>query len=223
MQQKLILKLKNIRAVLWDLDGTLLDTVDLHWQAWQRILSEHHIPLTHETFLPTFGLRNDAFIPMFLGKQVSSAEIERIGDDKERIFRELLHLSPLELMPGVMQLLDIFQHQGWQQAIATMTPYENLAAILEKLPIHSYFDVLVTGEQVQKGKPAPDIFLLAAEQLGVEAQQCMVIEDTPMGIEAAQAGGMLAVGIGAAFAAGCGDLFMPNLEAVAEVFQGLLN
>lgn len=159
----------------------------------------------------------------FLGKQVSSAEIERIGDDKERIFRELLHLSPLELMPGVMQLLDIFQHQGWQQAIATMTPYENLAAILEKLPIHSYFDVLVTGEQVQKGKPAPDIFLLAAEQLGVEAQQCMVIEDTPMGIEAAQAVGMLAVGIGAAFAAGCGDLFMPNLEAVAEVFQGLLN
>ncbi len=218
-----ILQLKDIKAVLWDLDGTLLDNVDLHWQAWQRILGEYGMPLSRESFLPTFGLRNDFLIPMWLGKKIPSTEVEQIGNQKEEIYRGLLQQAPLTLMPGAETLLDLFQRQGWQQAIASMTTNENLATILDRLPIHSYFEVLVTGEQVQNGKPAPDIFLSAARQLGLAAQQCMVIEDLPMGIAAAQAGGMLAVGIGPAFKTGIGDLLLPDLEALAETFQTLLN
>ncbi len=223
MQQERILPLKDIKAILWDLDGTLLDTVDLHWQAWQRILAEYDISLSRESFLPTFGLRNDFLIPMWLGQQITPIEVEQIGNHKEEIYRGLLQQAPLTLMTGAETLLDLFQAQGWQQAIATMTPRENLTTVLERLPIRTYFEVLVTGEQVPKGKPAPDIFLSAARQLGVPVQQCMVIEDSPMGIEAAMTGGMLAVGVGSAFTAGRGDLLLPDLEALAETIQLLLN
>lgn len=195
---KLIDQLKStpVRAVIWDLDGTLIDSAPLHWQAWQEVLSGYNIELSHAAFLSTFGLRNEELITMWLGTGLPAAQMKEIADEKEILFRRLMETSPLHLMPAAEELLAFFQQSGWKQAIATMTPRKNLEVVLRRLPIRVYFDALLTGEMVSKGKPAPDIFLAAAAQLGVPAGQSMVIEDSAMGLEAAKSAGMLAVGIG---------------------------
>jgi len=211
-------------AVLWDLDGTLIDTAPIHWQAWKEILVHENYALSREVFASCFGMRNDTIIPMWLGPQVSAADITRIADAKETRFRELLEVLPLQLMPGVLDWLARLHQQGWRQAIATMAPRPNLDQMVRQAGIAKYLDAFATAEDVARGKPEPDIFLTAAARLGVPPSRCIVVEDAPAGVEAARRAGMRSISVGPAVPPGSADLAISSLDRLPEdAFHRLLD
>jgi len=184
------------RAVLWDLDGTLVDSECYHWQAWRETMAAEGIELTWQQFSMTFGQRNDWVLRGFLGSGLPDAEITRIGNGKESRYRELVRGGGLEFLPGVTRLLDHLRAAGWQQALATSAPRANADAVLDVLGGASYFEVIVTGEDVERGKPDPQVYLTAAARLLTPARRCVVVEDSPAGIEGAHRAGMRAIAVG---------------------------
>ena len=175
----------NGRAVLWDLDGTLIDTGTVHWQAWRGVLANEGLDLTWEKFVPGFGQRNDNVLRLWLGPDLSDAEVVRIAGIKESTYRAILKQQPPILLPGTEHWLAALRAAGWRQALATMTPRLNLEAIFEVVktssgqPMRDFFDAVVTADDVHHSKPDPEVFLLAASRLGMPPEHCVVVEDSP--------------------------------------------
>lgn len=203
-------------GTLWDLDGTLIDTAPIHWQAWNEILLHENYTLSREEFSSCFGMRNDTIVPMWLGPQISAFDIARISDAKETRFRALLEELPIQLLPGVSEWLARLHRQGWRQAIATMAPRPNLDQMVRKAGIGKYLDAFATAEDVARGKPEPDIFLTAAARLGISPSRCVVVEDAPAGVEAARRAGMRSIGVGPAIPPGAADLHVSSLDQLPE-------
>lgn len=183
------------RAVLWDLDGTLIDTAPVHWRAWQKILVPEGVNLTWTVFAPTFGQRNDTVLRAWIREDLADSEIARISETKETLYREMLSQYPLELLPGATHWLAQLRASGWRQALATMTGRKNLEAIFSALDFQGYMNTIVCAEDVSRGKPDPEVFLRAAERLSIPPQRCIVVEDSPAGIEAANRAGMHSIGV----------------------------
>lgn len=185
-----------IKAILWDLDGTLADSAALHYQAWQTLMDRYAIPFTYQMFIDDFG-RNNAEILTKHFDAADPATIQRISHEKEADFRALLAPDALQLLPGVQEWLNDFRRLGLPQVIGSSGPMANIAAMVRALNIGDYFLALVTGTQLPKGKPDPAIFLRCAAVAGVAPAHCLVIEDSIHGIEAAQRAGMRSVAVGA--------------------------
>src|SRR6185295_5419808 len=183
-------------AVLWDLDGTLVDSEEYHWRAWKETLDRAGVGITRQDFLSSFGQRNDAILTKWLGKNASAGKIEQIGNDKEERYRELVRLEGLLPLPGAAEWVERLHHEGWQQAIASSAPRSNVETVLDALHIRPWFQAAVAAEDVREGKPAPDVFLTAAAQLGTEPHGCVVVEDARAGIQAAQRAGMRSIAVG---------------------------
>ena len=183
------------RAVLWDVDGTLLDTAEQHFLAWRDILAGERFELERPRFAATFGRRNDAVLRDYFGADFPLAEIDRISAAKEARFRELLRAAGATPLPGVRRWLEHLRAEGWRQAVASSAPRLSLQAMLEALGIAEYFAAAVCAEDVQRGKPDPQVFLLAAERVGAPPARCVVVEDAPAGVEAAHRAGMRAIGV----------------------------
>jgi beta-phosphoglucomutase len=183
-------------AVLWDLDGTLVDSEDYHWRAWKETLDREGIAITHQDFLASFGQRNDAILGKWLAKDAPAQTIERIGDAKEARYRELVRSQGLAPLPGAAEWIERLHHQGWLQAIASSAPRENVETILDALRFRDWFQATVSAEDVQAGKPDPQVFLLAASRLGAQPRGCIVVEDARAGVEAAKRAGMRSIGVG---------------------------
>jgi beta-phosphoglucomutase len=184
-------------GVIWDMDGTMVDTAELHFQAWSRLAHERGMPLTRPAFVATFGQRNPEVIRFMFGTHFSEQEIHELGQRKEAFYREAARQG-VALLPGVEQLLAGLQGARFRQAIGSSAPRENLLLILQLTGTEPYFDALVSMEDTQRGKPDPEVFLLAAGKLGVEPAHCLVIEDAPAGVSAAKAGGMKCIAVHAA-------------------------
>src|ERR1700723_57856 len=182
------------RAVLWDMDGTLVDSADYHWQAWRDTMTREGHPVSHEQFLATFGQRNDSILRQWLGAQVTAELIERVGDAKEAIYRQHVRQQGIEPLSGVSDWVSRLHQQGWRQAIASAAPRENVTTILEALRNADYFEAIVSAEDVHRGKPDPEVFLVAAAKLDVPPSHCIVGDDALHGIEAARAAGMKSIG-----------------------------
>ena len=182
------------RAVLWDMDGTLIDSMPYHWQAWQDILRQINRTVEHGAWNQTVGMRNSEIIPL-LFPDMSPEEAVYVDRAKEARYRELIEQQGIELLPGVAEWIERFEALGWQQAVASSAPPENVAAIAHALHLNGTFAALISGADVQRGKPDPDIFLAAAQRLKVEPQHCLVIEDASAGVEAAHRAGMKAIGV----------------------------
>jgi beta-phosphoglucomutase len=183
----------SIQAVIWDLDGVIIDSADEHRRAWQRLAREEGVPFTDADFWATFGKRNDAIFAEKWGP-LSAAEAQILADRKEAYFRELIRETAAPL-PGAMELMHELHEAGYAQALASSTPIENIQLISNALGLERYLSVLVSGETVPHGKPAPDIFLKAASELGILPHLCLVIEDAVAGVEAAHAAGMRCISV----------------------------
>lgn len=181
-------------AVLWDVDGTLVDTAELHFQAWCALARELDKPFTRADFAGTFGWRNPEIIPKLFGTNYTEADVARLGDRKEDLYRAEARKG-VQLLPGVRTLLENVQRDGGLQAIGSSAPRRNLELILDLTETTSYFAAVVAMEDTRRGKPDPEVFLQAASKLGVSPERCVVLEDAPVGVQAARAGGMCAIGV----------------------------
>ena len=185
-------------AAIFDLDGTLVDSFDAHWRSWHGMCARHGVGLTHERFVRSFGMRNDRIIGMYwseAGHEPPAADAAaRLADEKEALYREIVAGS-FPAMAGGRELLERLHAAGWMLAVGTSGPPENLRVAVDGLGASRWFHAEVCGMDVAHGKPAPDIFLKAAERLGVPPGRCVVVEDAVPGIEAAHAAGMPCVAI----------------------------
>jgi beta-phosphoglucomutase len=213
----------NPRAVLWDMDGTLLDSAEYHWLAWREALAAEGYPITYETFTATFGQRNDTILRGYFGADLPDAEIDRIGGAKEAAYRAMVRSRGIALLPGVEAWLTRLREQGWRQAIASAAPRANVDTIVEVLGIGPFFGAITSAEDVQRGKPDPQVFLVAAERLGVSPARCIVVEDAPAGLEGARRGGMRAIGVRSSHGELQADVVVNRLDELPEdVFEKLL-
>jgi beta-phosphoglucomutase len=206
------------RAVIWDLDGTLIDSSHLHWEAWQKVMAVENIALTYEQYVADFGKRNDEILRGRLGADAPDEFIARVSLAKEEFYRDLIRTKGLELLPGASYWLERFKAEGWLQALATSAPRGNIDAVFAALGIGGYFDAAISSEEVKAGKPEPDVFLVAAAKMGVAPRDCIVIEDAPAGIEAARRAGMRSIGVLTTHRELKADLVAPSLDQLPSDF-----
>lgn len=200
-----------IEAVIFDVDGVLVDSYAAHFESWKQLGLETGVTLTEEEFKESFGLRSrdvvrrwkvsDTSISISAGgngdkgmRPLTDTEVQRLDRRKERIFREILE-KDFPGMDGALELIEALAAEKIKIAVGSSAPKENVDLVLNRLGVRDHVQVVVTGEDVQRGKPDPQVFLLAAERLGVPPDRCVVIEDAVPGIEAARSAGMKAVAL----------------------------
>lgn len=210
------------KAVIWDLDGTLINSVDHHWEAWREVMAAEHITLTFDDFVADFGKRNDEILRGRIDPTMSDAEVARIALAKEEAYRRFVRTKGLILLPGAENWLRQLKADNWRQALGTSAPQGNIDAVFDALGIAEFFDAVMSSEQVKAGKPSPDVFLAAAERMNIAPEHCVVVEDAPAGIEAARRAGMKSVGVLTTHDELKGDWVFKTLEDLpADFFAGL--
>jgi beta-phosphoglucomutase len=182
------------QGAIWDVDGTLVDTAEFHYQAWVALTAELGLPFTRADFAATFGWRNPEIIRKLFGSHYTEQQIAAMGDRKEVYYRTAAGKG-VELLPGARRLLEGLHAAGFRQAIGSSAPRANLDLILAITGIARLFDAVVSMEDTQRGKPDPQVFQLAAEKLGLPPERCVVFEDAVVGVQAAKAGGMKCVAV----------------------------
>jgi beta-phosphoglucomutase len=207
-------------AVIWDMDGTLVDTAELHFQAWLALAKELGQPFTRADFAATFGWRNPEIIPKLFGAEYTARQVDELGAYKEQLYRREAEKG-VALLPGARALLEELHAAGFAQAIGSSAPRENLELILRLTGTAHLFQAIVAMEDTTRGKPDPQVFLRAAEKVGVAAPRCAVMEDAPAGVQAAKAGGMKCVAVtfighhaDETLRQAGADLIVPSLERV---------
>ena len=217
-------KLQNARGVLWDMDGVLVDTGDLHYAAWIEVLNDYDIDFPRERFDTSFGMNNMALLTMLLGCKPEPELYAAINECKELRLRELSE-GRTQPMPGVVNWLERLQEAGYRQAIASSAPLANIDAMVDAMGIRTYFDTLVSGIDMP-GKPEPDVFLTAAAAIDVAPTNCVVVEDAIPGVEGAKRAGMKCIAVtttNPAVALNNADIIVNSLSALPEdVFEQLL-
>jgi len=180
-------------AVIFDMDGVLVLTEDAHWKSWLEVARPRGAELSYAAFKSCFGRINPDCIPILFGPR-SPQESVAIAEEKEAAFRRIVK-ERVPLVPGIVEFLTSLQDLGVRLGVGSSGPPENVKALVEGGGIARFFSATVDGSQVKRGKPAPDVFLTCAQRLEVAPAGCAVIEDAPVGIRAAVAAGMLAVGV----------------------------
>jgi beta-phosphoglucomutase len=184
-----------MRAVLFDLDGTLVHSIPFHVKAWLELCSRHGLKVHRERFENEFsGMKNDEIIPRILDRAVAAEELAQLTEEKESLYREFFK-ADLKALPGVVDFLELLASRDVPCAVASAAPFENREFVLNGLDLTRFFRAVVGGEHAKRGKPSPDIFLLAAQALGRSPSDCVVFEDAVNGVKAAQAAGMPCVAI----------------------------
>ena len=185
-------------AVIFDLDGVLTDTAELHYQSWQSLMDEMGIPFDREENEALRGLSRTQSLEVILGDRVrdfTPRQRDELARRKnEEYVSRVARLTPADLLPGAGELLHELRDRGIPVAVASSS--RNAATVIERLGIRHLLDALVDGNEVQESKPDPRVFLRAAERLGVEPPRCVVVEDAESGVAAGLAAGMRVVGIG---------------------------
>ena len=179
-----------MKGVIFDWDGVVIDSSAQHERSWEILAQEISKPLPEGHFKLGFGKKNQVIIPEILGWATESAEIATLSDHKEAIYRELVRQNGVQILPGARELLSALRSAGIPRAIGSSTPRGNLDAIFAATGLGEHFDAVVCGDDVLHGKPAPDVFLLAAQMLGLPPAECLVVEDAHAGIEAARRAGI---------------------------------
>lgn len=179
----------RLKAVIWDMDGVIADTAPYHFKAWHEVFRKSGVNFTEKDFKHHFGQRNDTIIRSTLGQSISQDDLDNIANEKEANYRRLVAPN-IEPLPGAINLIKLLDKNGVKMAIASSAPVANIRLIAGGLGIDNYFQAIVWGREVMEGKPSPQGFLLAAQKLGIEPGNCVVIEDAIAGVAAAKSAGM---------------------------------
>lgn len=201
-----------IRAFIFDLDGVLTNTDEYHFQAWKRLADQEGIPFTREDNEALRGLSRRRSLEWVLkGRPVCEEIAADLMERKNTHYLTLLHeLSPAGVLPGARELLHEIRASGMKIGVASSS--KNAAFVIDRLELVGAIDVLCDGSSVPRPKPAPDLFLYAARQLGISPGESVVLEDAAVGIQAALAAGMSVVGLGPVERVGEANLVLSNLE-----------
>ena len=189
-----------IKAVIFDLDGVLVTTDDCHYRAWKRMADEEGIPFDREINNRLRGVSRMESLEIILEKahkSYSTQEKTALAERKNDYYVDLIsHLGQEAILPGAMATLHALRARGVFLAIGSSS--KNTPTILKQVGISDMFDAVADGNQIKNSKPAPDVFLLAAEKLNLPPSACLVVEDADAGVEAALKAGMLVLAVGTA-------------------------
>lgn len=179
---------------LFDNDGVLIDSKELHWQAWNELMKEeNNFFMDEETFVSGFGKRNDLIIREIF-PDISDRDLQKLASRKEECFRKVAR-GNITLLEGMEDFLKSLKKENIPRIIASSTPIENLKMFLSSTVLGNYFDAFVSSEEVAHGKPAPDVFLEAASRIKMPPSKCIVVEDAPVGIKAGKSAGCFVIGL----------------------------
>jgi beta-phosphoglucomutase len=189
-----------ITAVIFDLDGVIVSTDDCHYQAWQRMADEEGVPFSREHNERLRGVSRMESLDILLeqaSREYSPAEKQALAARKNGYYVELIQtLCPSDMLPGAGEMLEALRACGIQLAIASSS--KNTPAILARVGLGEYFDAVADGNDISRSKPDPEVFLLAAQRLGVPPAESLVVEDAEAGVQGAVAAGMRVLGVGSA-------------------------
>ena len=211
------------RAVILDIDGTIVDNMALHAEAFAVFAQRHGLPaLTPADRARLDGRRNSEIFPILFARDVPRGEWQAYEAEKEGLYRELSR-GRLQPMTGLSRLLARLAADAIPLALATSAPEPNVLHTLAEIGLVGEFPIIVRGDQVARGKPAPDVFAEAARRLDVAPGDCLVFEDAPMGIVAAQAAGMPVVALTTSFTAAHFATLQPAPSAICVDFDDFLD
>ncbi len=172
-------------CVIFDMDGVLADTGPIHFKSWKKVAEEEaSVEFTRAFFNATFGQQSIPITRRLVGPKIDQKLVEKWANLKEEYYREMVK-DDLKPLPGVIELINDLKTRKFRLAVGSSGPPENVELLLSSLNIKKYFDVVITAADVENGKPSPDVFLLVAKRLNLPLKHCLVIEDAPVGIEAA--------------------------------------
>jgi len=213
---------------IFDWDGVVIDSHAQHEESWELLFQELGKPMPEGFFKKTFGMRNQQIIPAWFDfvKADDHAEIARLGNRKEVLYREILRRDGIDPLPGVKTLLQELKSLNIPRVVGSSTPRENVSVVSEIAGLNGLFDDFVTAEDVTAGKPDPQVFLKAAQKIQREPRNCVVIEDAHVGIEAGKGGGMKVLAVATTHPADSlrdADAVFPNLAGatVAKILAAV--
>ena len=182
-------------GALFDWDGVIIDSANAHEKSWERLAAETGKPLPPDHFLRGFGKRNEVIFPEILQWTTDPDEIRALSLRKEALYRDIVMEEGVRVLPGVRTYLQSLKDAAIPCIVGTSTQRANVELIFEREDLADFFQDMVASEDVKKGKPDPEVFLIAADKAGFAPEHCVVFEDAVYGIQAAKAGGMKSVGV----------------------------
>ena len=185
---------KYIKGVILDMDGVIVDSEEHHFEAWRQLSIRHGLNLSDQDIKKDFGRRNRDVLGEVFERELSEEEIQDLDDEKEALYREL-HRSNIKPAPGLMQFLANLKGSEIKTAIGSSAPLANIEFVMDSLGLSPWIDAFAHSGMVQKGKPDPEIFLKAAELIGISPEDCVVFEDSFPGIQAGLSAGMKVIAV----------------------------
>jgi len=207
-----------IREAIWDVDGTLVDTATEHFHAWQVLVAERHWNFTEADFARTFGWRNPEILRALFDPNMSDQDVAAISLRKETLYRASIAEGRVSLLPGVGRLLAELKAAGIRQVVGSSAPRANVELLLSQAGIEDYFAAIITGDDVTKGKPDPEVFL---KGMTTSPQHCVVFEDAVAGVQAAKAAGMVCIAVTSAGHHPAETLYRAGADRVVATFDDL--
>ena len=212
----------KLQAVIFDLDGVICFTDEYHYRAWKAMADELGIPFDRTINNRLRGVSRMASLEIILeqyhGPALSPEDKLRLAEKKNVLYREFLHqMSPADLSGEVRRTLDALKGMGLKLAIGSSS--RNTPFILERIGLGGYFDAVSDGNSITRSKPDPEVFLKAAEMLGIAPERCLVVEDAVSGAQAGHAGGMLVACVGDAAEHGAGDYNMKSIRELTAIIE----
>ena len=204
----------EIKAIIFDLDGVLTNTSEYHYRGWQRLADELGIPFDRQRNELLRGVPRRRSLELILdGRPATEEQMEEWMARKNRYYVESIQqMTPADVLPGALELLQEVRQAGIRIGIGSAS--KNARTVLDRLHLWNYMDAVSDGYSVERHKPAPDLFLHCARQLGVDPREAIVVEDAASGVEAALAGAFWAVGLGPEERVGAAHIIFPSLESV---------
>lgn len=208
------MKFKNIKAIIFDLDGVLTNTSEYHYKAWKRLADDLDIHFDRKINEKLRGIPRKESLEIMLGdKKVSEEEKKKLMDVKNNYYVDLLtQMTSDDILPGVLELLREIRKAGIKIGIGSSS--KNAETVINKLKLESFIDSISDGHSVDNHKPAPDLFLHCAANLKTAPKNAIVVEDAESGVEAALNGGFWVIGLGPAERVGKAHIVFPSFENV---------